>query len=69
MAWSYRFHSASFLRTLAMNLRSTMAALTCFENVRISHMTRSDSTASKIDSAQAGQKSPVTAEMIVVSLL
>ncbi len=35
-----------------------MAALTCFEKARISRITRSDSTVSKTDSAQARQKSP-----------
>jgi len=34
-----------------------MAAFTCFEKARISRMTRSDSAASKTDSAQVGQKS------------
>ena len=39
------------------------------EKARISRMTRSDSNASRTDSAQAGQKPPVTAPIRVVSPL
>jgi hypothetical protein len=45
------------------------AAFTCRLKSSISRMTRSDSTASRTDSAQAGQKSPVTAGMTVLSPL
>lgn len=46
-----------------------MDAYTCFEKVRISLTTRSDSVASQIGPSQDGQQSAVTADIMVALTL